>query len=66
MRCLLWVNSDMSDFKIIRLSNESTNDCPCGCGNPAYMYTTDGLDGYVDAASQCAREAIEAALKEQE
>jgi len=55
----------MSDFKIIRLSNETTNDCPCGCGDDAYMYTTESLDGYVDAAPACARTAIEDALKEQ-
>jgi len=42
--------------KIIQLSNESDGECPCGCGEDAYMFTVEGVEsGYVDAAPKCAR-----------
>ncbi len=37
-----------------RLNNECTGECPCGCGEEAFAYATDGADGYVDAAPACA------------
>ena len=36
------------------LSDESTGECPCGCGRTAYPYATPAIpDGYVDAAPAC-------------
>jgi len=37
-----------------RLSNESTGECPCGCGDAAYPYEVKGIEGYFDAAPRCA------------
>lgn len=58
------------DFEIphvlTKLSDESTSDCTCGCGEPAFMYTAPGLDGYVDAAPGCAQDAITDALEDQD
>ncbi len=40
---------------IIKLSDESTGECPCGCGRDAYPYATETAgSGYVDAAPECA------------
>jgi hypothetical protein len=39
------------------LSDESTGECPCGCGRTAYPYATPALadaNGYIDAAPACA------------
>ena len=50
----------MALLTIIRLSDESTGMCPCGCGEPAFPYTVEDEDyksrgGYVDAAPKCAK-----------
>jgi hypothetical protein len=42
------------------------NDCPCGCGNPARMWTIEGFDGYVDAAKECAQQAMIDAIEERD
>lgn len=42
--------------KIIQCSDESTGDCPCGCGEAAFPFTVEGVEsGYVDAAPNCAK-----------
>lgn len=45
-----------------RLSNQSTGDCSCGCGRAAYPYKTKALDGYVDAAPECAEKVLRDAI----
>lgn len=48
-----------------KLNETSECDCPCGCGAPAFMYTTPGLDGYVDVAPHLVQEALADALEDQ-
>jgi len=54
-------NQDGS-LPLVRLSPETSGDCPCGCGDAAFAFGMDGFDGYVDAAPACAQDAGEEAL----
>jgi hypothetical protein len=49
---------------ILKLSDESTGECTCGCGKDAFPFTFEGADGYVDAAPECAEEALCVAFPE--
>jgi len=52
-------------LQIQRLDNEPTGDCPCGCGEAAYPYSVEGLDGYVDSAPECVQTLALDALENQ-
>lgn len=57
--------SEPKPIKPVQLTDESDSDCTCGCGEAAYPFTTEGLEGYVDTAPGCAVEALREALAEQ-
>jgi hypothetical protein len=52
--------------KVKLLDDEPTGDCPCGCGEVAFPFSVEGLDGYVDAAPPCAPKLALDALRIQE
>lgn len=37
-----------------QIDDDSTGECPCGCGEAAYPFAVDGIEGYFDAAPACA------------
>ena len=42
-----------------RLQDESSGDCPTGCGRPAYPRAIPGvIDGYADACDTCAADVV--------